>query len=578
MNLSIIDAAIVVLYVVLMFAIGAYVERRAGKDLESYFLGGRSMPWWLLGMSGSSTYFDITGTMWMVAVFYDLGMRGMWQHAFWCFPFAGFIMAYKAKWAYRSEVLTGVEWIVFRYGEGRAGRAARLMSVIFYLISIVFILGYSGTGVGKFITEFIPVDRSIAIAVLFVLTGIYVVMGGFFSVVYTDFIQTILLSLAALYISVAAFAAVQPDMLRQTVGEDWFSLAPVAALPEPHEDYPDPFGLLVLLWVTRGVITLASAAGGAEFQRFRAARTEAEASKVGFAWGIAMSVRWSMVMGFTVFGLSILAADQGLTGAVDSESVLPMMVNRTLPVGVKGLVLAGLLAAFMSTYDSLLNLGASFIVNDLVKPMWKEASAKSLIRVSHLATMGIIAFGVLISMLTDRIADIWNPINFALGSALIAPTLLAAYWWRINGWAVCLSGACTLPAALYVKVFTDWRELQYFPVLAGISLATCLIGAYAFPPSPNNTLANYYRKVRPFGLWGPVRAMLREGGEDPQRPLRDRYDIPVAIVGTVFFIALYVLMMDLVLHNWPRVIASLACLALCSASLYVAWWRGLTKK
>jgi SSS family solute:Na+ symporter len=103
-NLSPIDAAIVIAYFVLILGVGAYMERRAEKDMDSYFLGGRTMPWWLLGMSGSSTYFDIAGTMWMVSVFYDLGMRGMWEHAFWCFPFAGFVLAYKAKWDGWSSV------------------------------------------------------------------------------------------------------------------------------------------------------------------------------------------------------------------------------------------------------------------------------------------------------------------------------------------------------------------------------------------------------------------------------------------------------------------------------------------
>ncbi len=575
MNLSPIDAAIVIAYFVLILGVGAYMERRAEKDMDSYFLGGRTMPWWLLGMSGSSTYFDIAGTMWMVSVFYDLGMRGMWEHAFWCFPFAGFVLAYKAKWAYRSGVLTGMEWLVFRYGAGRAGQSARLMSVIISLIAMVLMLGYAGTGVGKFVAVFVPIDKNITISLLFGFTGLYVVLGGFFSVVYSDFVQTVLLSFAAIYISVAAFVGIDPESFRHAVGTDWFSLAPVMELPKASAAYPDPFGLLVILWVAKGLIGLVAAGGGgADFQRFRAARTEAEACKVGLAWGVALSVRWAMVMGFTAFGLSILAS-QG--GAVDSEKVLPLMINEVLPVGVKGLVLAGLLAAFMSTFDSTLNVAASFIVNDLVKPVWKTASSKALVNLSYVATLVVVALGILISFYTENIAAIWNPINFALGAALIAPALLSAYWWRMSGWAVCMSGACTLPVAFYIKFFTDWRELQYFPVLAGVSLVATLIGAYAFGPPPREALMNYYRKVRPFGLWGPVRRMLAEAGEDPALPESDRFDIPVALVGTVFFIVLYHLMMDLVVHNWARVAILAACVLAGSLFLYQAWWRRLGK-
>ena len=573
MNLSPIDATIVIAYFVLILGVGAYMGRRANKDIESYFLAGRSMPWWLLGMSGSSSYFDITGTMWMVSVFYVLGMRGMWQHCFWCFPIAGFMLAYKAKWAYRSGVLTGMEWFVFRYGTGRDGQAARLMNVTIVLTTIVLMLGYAGTGLGKFIEVFFPIDKSISIPLLFGFTGLYVVVGGFFGVVYSDFFQTLVLTFAAIYIAIAAFTGIDPAAFRQAVGEDWFSLKPVMELSPPSAEYPDPFGLLALMWVGRGMLYLVSAGGGGtEFQRFLAARNEAEASKIGLAWGIGMTVRWGLVIGFTAFGLSILG-DQG--SAIDSERVLPLMIDRVFPAGIKGLVLAGLLAAFMSTFDSSLNVAASFIVNDLVKPVWKTASPKALVRVSYASTLGIVALGIVISLHTERIAGIWNPINFALGAALLAPGLLAAYWWRLGGWACCMSGLCTLPVAFYVKVFTDWRELQYFPLLAGVSFVSCLVGAYLFPSASPETLKNYYRKVRPFGLWGPVRKMLADNMEDPSRPERDRLDIPVALAGTAFFAVLYLVAMDLVLHNWLRAFVLALCVLASGAFLYLAWWKRL---
>jgi len=572
-NLSVIDAAIVVGYFFLILGVGVYMGRRAEKNIESYFLGGHSMPWWLLGMSGSSTFFDITGTMWMVSVFYVLGMRGMWEHCFWCFPFAGFVLAYKAKWAYRSGVMTGMEWLIFRYGSGRAGQVARFVNVTIILITIVLMLGYAGTGVGKFIAVFLPIDKSVSIPLLFAFTGLYVLLGGFYSVVYSDFIQTVLLSFAAVYIAIAAFVNIDPLVFRETVGADWYSLRPVMELPNPSEKYPDVFGLLIALWVARGLLNLVGAGGGAaDFQRFRAARNEAEASKIGLAWGMVISIRWALVMGFTAFGLSILAS-QG--SAIDSENVLPIVLNQVLPVGVKGLVLAALLAAFMSTFDSSVNVGASFVVNDLVKPLWKTASPKNLVHVSYASTAAIVGLGIVISMYTDSIAAIWNPINFALGAALLAPGVLACYWWRVSGWAFCASGACTLPAAFYIKLFTDWRELQYFPVLAGISFASCIIAAYILPRTDAATLQSFYGKVRPFGLWGPVRKMLADNNEDPRRPERDRLDIPVALVATFFFIVLYVLMMDLVLHNWLRAAILSLCVLGSGIFLYLAWWKRL---
>ena len=572
MTLSVIDLGIIGVYLVVVFVAGVYMERRAARSLSTYFLGSRKMPWWVLGMSGSSNYFDVSGTMWMVSVFYVLGMRGMWQHIFWAFPFAGIMIAYKAKWAYRSGVLTAMEWLVLRYGSGRAGQAARFINVVVYLVLTVLMLGYAGIGIAKFVAVFLPVDRTVIVPLIFGFTGLYVVVGGFLGVVYSDFIHTIVLSFAAIYIGVAAFFHIDPVAFRAAVGPDWFSLAPAMRLVPPSPEYPDLLGLLIVIWVVKGVMSLLTVAGGPEFQRFRAAKSEAEASKIGFAWGMVISVRWCMVMGLTAVGLSRLGGQ-----AVDSESVLPMMVQEIIPVGIKGLVLAGLLAAFMSTFDSTLNVAASYVVNDLVKPVWKTASQKALVKVSYAATVIIILLGIVISMYTERISAIWNPINFALMAALIVPGLLGGYWWRINGWTVCLCGACTMPVAFYIKMFTDMREAQYFPILIGINLASCLLGAYLLPETPVETLKDYYRKVRPFGAWGRARQLLTDAGEDSGRFERDRYDVAVAMVGVVFFTLVYVFMMDLVLHNWPRLAVLAALLGATGVCLYAIWWRPLAR-
>jgi len=551
------------------------MERRAGKNIDAYFLGGQSMPWWLLGMSGSSTYFDITGTMWMVSTFYLLGVRGMWEHWFWCFPFAGFLFAYKGKWNYRSGVMTNMEWLVFRFGRDRSGQAARLTTVVIYLIVMVLMLGYAGTGVGKFIEEFLPINKSLAIPILFAFTGLYVILGGFFSVVYSDFLQTIILSIASVYIAVTAFLKIDPEQFRQTVGADWFSIKPVWELANPPTGYADLFGLLVILWVTRGMISLFSLGAtppGAEKQRFAAAKSEADASKIGFMWGMVISVRWALVMAFTAFGLSILANS---TGAIDSERVLPMVLNRVLPVGIKGIVIAGLVAAFMSTFDSTLNVTASYIVNDLVKPVWKKATPKQLMIVSYASTFVILILGIIISLRTDQIRDLWNPINFALLSSLIVPGLVAPYWWRIGGWSYCISGLITLLAAVWVYYFTEWNELRYFPVLLGTSALSCIITSFLFRPANEDALKDYYRKIRPFGFWGPVRKLLKNAGEDIKRFERDRYDIPVAFIATCFFIALYLLMIDTVLHNWGRAIWLLLFTIVSGIALYHLKWKRL---
>ena len=150
MNLSVIDQIIVVIYLAAIMSIGFAMKRKAAKGMSSYFLGGRQLPWWALAMSGSSSYFDITGTMWIVSTFIALGLKGMWVHMLWGFPITAFYLAYMGKWIRRSDAMTGAEWMKTRFGSGKAGDIARLSYTLFAVLTISALLGYSAIGMGKF--------------------------------------------------------------------------------------------------------------------------------------------------------------------------------------------------------------------------------------------------------------------------------------------------------------------------------------------------------------------------------------------------------------------------------------------
>src|SRR3982750_3373854 len=150
MQLSVVDMVIVVLYLAVIMSIGFAMKRKAAKGLSSYFLGGRQLPWWALAMSGSSSYFDITGTMWIVSTFIPLGLKGMWVHWLWGFPITAFYLAYMGKWIRRSDAMTGAEWMKTRFGNNKAGDIARLSYTLFAVLTISALLGYSAIGMGKF--------------------------------------------------------------------------------------------------------------------------------------------------------------------------------------------------------------------------------------------------------------------------------------------------------------------------------------------------------------------------------------------------------------------------------------------
>src|SRR6266545_7314630 len=198
MKLSALDQVIVVLYLAAIMGIGLAMKRRAAQGMSAYFLGGRQLPWGALAMSGSSSYFDITGTMWIVSIFILLGLKGMWVHWLWGFPITAFYLAYMGKWIRRSGVLTGAEWMHTRFGQGRAGDLARLAYTLFAILTIAALLGYGAIRMGKFGAVFLPFSPFTCAILILGVTGLYVIAGGFHGIVRVEIVQTIILSAGAI--------------------------------------------------------------------------------------------------------------------------------------------------------------------------------------------------------------------------------------------------------------------------------------------------------------------------------------------------------------------------------------------
>ena len=202
------------------------MKRRAQKSIGSYFLGERQLPWWALAMSGSSSYFDITGTMWIVGLFFTIGLRGMWVQWIWGFPITVFYMAYMGAWIRRSKVMTGSEWMETRFGSGKPGEMARLAYTIYAVLTITAFLAYGSVGMGKFGSVYLGLDPHVCAWLIIGLTGFYVVLGGFRGVVLVEIFQTIVLSTGALIIAIIGFRHVSWDSVIANRPEGWGSMMP----------------------------------------------------------------------------------------------------------------------------------------------------------------------------------------------------------------------------------------------------------------------------------------------------------------------------------------------------------------
>lgn len=589
MNLSIIDQLIVVLYLAAIMSIGFAMKRKAAKGMSSYFLGGRQLPWWALAMSGSSSYFDITGTMWIVSTFIALGLKGMWVHWLWGFPITAFYLAYMGKWIRRSDAMTGAEWMKTRFGDSKAGDIARLSYTLFAILTISALLGYSAIGMGKFGSIFLPFSPNVCALLILGITGIYVIAGGFHGIVRVEIVQTIVLSLGAIVFAVIGYMHFDSAVFASKIPNSWMDIMP-SMRPEAFQglvtggtDYSF-FGALVAVWVAKGLLLCLSGPEQLyDFQRFLAAKDERDASKLGALWGVIHTVRWCFSMAIAVMaimGIGNAVLDEKLKA--DPETALPLIIGSMLPVGLVGFMLAALLSGFLATFSSTVNGGAAYLVKDVYQRYLNpEADNKTLVRVSYLSSALLIIIGLIISFFGTSINTAFLWIFGTLAAGILPPNVLRWYWWRLNGqgYAAGVFGGMALSLGqVFLEQFGIISPLPLyigFPVIAILSTIITIAVSLATKPTDIQTLKNFYRKVQPSGLWEPAKsAVLAENPEfKKQSPFSlELFNTFVALIGIT---ALYVSMLYLVLHRLEIGFGLLATTAITAVILYFTWYKNL---
>ncbi len=588
-----IDYVAIVAYFVLVVGLGFWYAKRASTDLNSYFLGGKSLHWLALAMSGSVSNFDITGTMWIISILYVLGMKSMWHHWMWGVLMGAFFMGYMGKWVRRSGVMTAAEWMETRFGAGVGGKLARTTCALMGVLITASFIGYAFQGIGKFASVYIPLEAvaehvsapwlqsllsehepAVLALVIISLTTLYVILGGLYSVVVTDVIQTIILTVASIFIACIAWDRLTPEALG-SLPADWTSLR----VPWRIDEFAGTenagfqfFGALVIVWVMKGfLLNLGGPAQMYDAQRFLAARDARDAAKVGAAWSVFLVVRWAMAAGIA------LLATTGVAGVTDSEKVMPLVLLRFLPDGIRGVVIAGLLAAFMSTFSSTVNSGASFIVRDIWQPYFRpHATERQAVRFSYFATMLIVLIGIGIGFNADSIAQIWNWMMMALSAGVVVPNVLRWYWWRMNGVGYATGIVAGIVLALVALFNPEMPVYVVFPLICFASLMACVAVSFATKPVASEVLVQFYETVRPFGLWGPVREKVSISCETLEAK-SESFGLAALNVGLgmVAITGLYLFPMYLVGHWYGKAAMWLGLALGAIVTLAFTWYRNL---
>ncbi len=568
-GLGTIDIFIVAVYILVLVWIGLWAKKRAARGVDAYFLGERKLPWWMLAMSGSSSYWDITGTMWIVSLLCIMGMKAMWHQWIWGFPLPVFFAFFMGKWINKSKVLTAAEWMKTRFGEDRAGSSARSAYAVLAIVTVTGFLAYDAVGMGKFGTQFLPFSKSVCSILILGTTGIYIIFGGFHSLILTEVVQTIIMSVGAVVICIIGFTHADLAGLAQKAAGSFYSLSIHWKEPAFAETEFFLFGAMAIAWVSKGLLLCF---GGPEqlydFQRFLSAKNEKDASKLGLLWGVLHTLRWPMAMGIALLFLS------GFMGVKDYESVLPAVINEFLPIGVRGIVLAALLAAFMSTFNSTVNAGASYLVVDIYKKhLNPEATQKQLVRAGYLSSFLLIVTGIAIGATAQSIHKVFQWIMAALGAGVLLPNFLRWYWWRLNGWGFTAGVLVGIGASLIQAIFFSSAPLYiYFPVIAGIGLVVSVIVSYTTPPTDENVLVNFYKTIQPAGLWGPVKRQAKKLFPEFKKE-SFRISLLNVAIGIPWLFSLWVFPMYLVAHAYGRAAVFAGITLILSIVLYFTWYR-----
>jgi len=309
--LNYIDYAVIAVYLSFLIALGLYLRKRASASLEDYFLGGRKLPWWALGISGMASFLDITGTVLIVSFLYILGPRGLF------IEFRGgavlvlaVFLLWTGKWQRRSGCMTGAEWMIYRFGENPGGQAARILKALSEVIFTIGMLTYMAKGVGLFLNMFLPFSPVVCSVILIGVATIYTMISGFYGVVFTDMFQSIIILIAVITISVMAIfsfsdTAALESLARQVTGaEQWASSVPhwKTPMPKGYETY-NYLGMFALFYLFRNILY---GMGFGDDPKYFGARSDRECGTLTFLWTWLMMFRWPMMMGFAVLGIFLV--------------------------------------------------------------------------------------------------------------------------------------------------------------------------------------------------------------------------------------------------------------------------------
>lgn len=548
MDLQFIDWAIIITYILFSLGVGIYFARRAGKNTSEFFLAGRTLPWWVVGTSMVATTFAADTPL---AITEFIRGPGIWQNWFWWNQILVGLLGvflFSRLWR-RARVLTDNELLEIRYSGKPAAILRGFKATYFALLYNFIVMGWVINAMASVVAVMLNIDRWTAVWILVTVALIYALLSGFWGVVITDLVQfaiAMIGSVALAVIAVDAFGGMEAIISKinnlslsgeASVTENTLKFIP----PMPDVGFfslafwESPFSRFLVFITIMWWSTHNTDGGGYIIQRMSSAKNEKHAL-MATLWFNLMHYAfrvwpWIVVAMVSIVAFPIIPESFAELGA---KAGYPLVMQTVLGAGMKGLLVVSFLAAFMSTIDTHLNWGTSYLINDVYKRFFKpenhfssDAQAqKHYVVVSRLITVGMMLFAAFFAMKMQSVSKAWEFI-FAMGAGIGLVLVLRWFWWRINAWseitALLTSMLITIGLEVTAAIQTIQAGIPYTlfgraPILFGlelqvhhklliivpISVIAWISVTFLTKPETNDTLNTFYKRVQPGGWWGPI--------------------------------------------------------------------------
>ncbi len=510
MTLHYIDWLILATYLLAVLVVGLYFSRRGTKNVDEFFVAGRNLPWWLAGITMAASAFAIDTPLGILGLVAKEGIPGVWYAWAYVLGGAGALGAFIfASLLRRSEVITNAELIELRYSGKPAAFLRGFKGIYFGIFSNAITMGWVIKAVFTINKDVLGFNPHFTLAFILILTLVYTALSGLWGIVATDFVQFIVGIIGVFTLAIMAWNHIGGlDQIMEGMVSRYGEIDATERMSF-FPSFSSPFFITFITFVT---LKWWANPPAAIHQRIVASKNERHASFSTLFFAItAFAINyWPMIV---IAIISLVMFPQ----LKNAESGYGMLMVKLIPTGLLGLMLASMVAAFMSTIDTHLNYGASYMVNDIYRRFIKrKASTKHYVRASQISTVIMLAFAVIVAYSLDSVQQAWYFISMLVTSYGLL-MVIRWFWWRINPWSeiTCLatSGIGSLILSSKVAKFFGYWETIYawgygwrYLTLVLFTTVCWLVVTYFTKPSDEKVLISFCKKVKPFPtFWGPIK-------------------------------------------------------------------------